>query len=115
MHATPERRSASRFETMMRVLLATEEHGELWCIARNVSESGMFVEMPEPYPLGTKVVVRFQRPEGRAAICAMARIQNHYYLQFGHQGTVRGLTGVGIRFLRFVPEVGMPAPDELIH
>ncbi|MBK8266113.1 MAG: PilZ domain-containing protein [Nannocystis sp.] len=110
-----ERRGSARIDKIFRVLIASEEFGEQWFIARNISESGMLVEMADPLPLRTKVIVRFQVPEDDAAICAIARIQNHYFLQFDEGGELRGLTGIGLRFLRFVPEVGAPVPSDRLH
>jgi hypothetical protein len=85
-------------------------------VARNISQTGMFVEMPDPLKLRTKVIVRFQFPGDEAAICAIARIQNHYYFQYADdEGALRALSGVGVRFLRFVPEIGAPVPAERLH
>jgi hypothetical protein len=111
----PERRTATRIDKLFRVLLTTEETGDQWYLARNISATGMFVEMAEPLPLRTKVIVRFALPEDDAAICAMARVQNHYYLHYAEGRDIRGLSGVGLRFLRFVPEVGARLPDERLH
>ena len=113
--AMQERRAAARIDKLFRVLISTEEFGEHWHLARNISASGMFVEMAEPLPLRTKVIVRFQPPTGDAAICAMARVQNHYYVHYTEGDDLRGLTGIGLRFLRFVPEVGAPIPAECLH
>ena len=115
MTVTVERRASARIDKIFRVLISTEEFGEQWFVARNISETGMFVEMAEPLPLRTKVIVRFQLPQDSAAICAIARVQNHYFLHYGSQEGVRALTGVGLRFLRFVPEVRAPVPDERLH
>lgn len=115
MIESPERRRATRIDKVFRVVLATDEHGEMWCVARNISTSGMFVEMAEPLPLRTKVVVRFQLPGDDAAICAIARVQNHYYFQYADRGELSALSGVGLRFLRFVPDVGAPVPPERLH
>ncbi|MCA9694968.1 MAG: PilZ domain-containing protein [Myxococcales bacterium] len=110
-----ERRSSARIDKVFRVLLSTEETGDQWFVARNISTSGMFVEMADPVPLRTKVIVRFQLPGDDAAICAVARVQNHYYLQYaGHDG-LRALSGVGLRFLRFIAEVGAQVPDERLN
>jgi hypothetical protein len=110
-----ERRSSARIDKVFRVLVFSEEFGEQWFIARNISETGMFVEMPEPMPLRTKVIVRFQMPDDDAAICAIARIQNHYYLQYAGADGIQALSGVGLRFLRFVPEIGAAVPDDRLH
>jgi hypothetical protein len=110
-----ERRAASRIDKIFRVRISTEELGDHWYVARNISTTGMFVEMAEPLPLRTKVIVRFALPDDDAAICAMARVQNHYYVHYTEGDDLRGLTGVGLRFLRFVPEVGAPVPRDRLH
>lgn len=110
-----ERRAAARIDKLFRVLVFSEEFGEQWFVGRNISETGMFVEMAEPLPLRTKVIVRFQLPDGDAAICAIARIQNHYYLQFAGARGLQALAGVGLRFLRFVPEIGGAVAEEQLH
>lgn len=110
-----ERRAASRIDKIFRVRLSTDELGDRWYVARNISATGMFVEMAEPLPLKTKVIVRFSLPNDDAAICAMARVQNHYYVHYTEGDDLRGLTGVGLRFLRFVPEVGAPVPRDRLH
>lgn len=110
-----ERRAASRIDKVFRVLISTEEWGDQWFVARNISATGMFVEMADPLPLNTKVIVRFAVPGDDAAICAMARVQNHYYVHYSEGDALRGLTGVGVRFLRFVPEAGAPVPRDRLH
>ena len=110
-----DRRTHARIDKVFRVLISTEELGDQWFVARNISTNGMFVEMAEPLPLRTKVIVRFSLPEDDAAICAIARVQNHYYVHYNDGEELRGLTGVGLRFLRFVPEVGAPVPRERLH
>lgn len=110
-----ERRAASRIDKVFRVLISTEEWGDQWFVARNISATGMFVEMADPLPLNTKVIVRFAIPGDDAAICAMARVQNHYYVHYSEGDGLRGLTGVGVRFLRFVPEAGAPVPRDRLH
>ncbi len=115
MRLATERRASTRIDKVFPVLVFSEEVGEQWCVARNISESGIFIEMSEPLPLRTKVIVRFQMPGEDAAICVVARIQNHYYLQYSGNGGLRALSGVGMRFLRFVPEIGAPVPEERLH
>lgn len=115
MAVAQERRASTRIDKIFRVLLSTDETGDAWFVARNISETGMFVEMPEPLPLRTKVIVRFQIVDEESAICAVARVQNHYYLHFAERGDLRALSGVGLRFLRFVPEIGAPVPPDRLH
>ncbi len=118
-----ERRQATRIDKVFRVLLSTAETGDQWFVARNISATGMFVEMAEPLPLRSKVLVRFQLPPlhdawpdpNPAAICAMARVQNHYYLQYCDAGGRRALSGIGLRFLRFIPEAGASLPADALH
>lgn len=115
MPVAQERRAHARIDKVFRVLISTDESGDQWYIARNISHCGMFVEMADPLPLRTKVIVRFTMPGDTAAICAMARVQNHYYLQFSDGDGLRALSGVGIRFLRFVADAGAVPPEHLLH
>jgi len=115
MTVAVERRATARIDKLFRVLVFSEEFGEQWFCARNISETGMFVEMPEPLPLRSKVVVRFQIPGDDAAICAIARVQNHYYLQYAGTHGLQALSGVGLRFLRFVAEIGGAVASERLH
>lgn len=115
-----ERRNSARIDKVFWVLLSTEEGGDQWVVARNISSTGMFIEMADPVPLKTKVIIRFQAPPDTAedhdgTICAVARVQNHYYLQYSDGVGLRALRGVGVRFLRFVPEVGNAVPQERLH
>jgi PilZ domain len=115
MAVVQERRASARIDKVFRVLLSTDESGDQWCIARNISTVGMFVEMAQPLPLRTKVLVRFTPPEDDASICAIARVQNHYYLQFSDGEGLCALAGVGLRFLRFVADAGAVPPEERLH
>lgn len=110
-----ERRAAARIDKVFRVLVASDLHAEQWHIARNISGTGMFVEMADPLPLRTKVVVRFSTGEHDPSICAIARVQNHYYLQYSDAGGLRALCGVGLRFLRFLPEAGAGTSEHPLH
>jgi hypothetical protein len=115
MDQPQDRRAATRIDKVFRVRLSTDEHGDQWLVARNISATGMFVEMHAPLALNTKVIVRFQLPGDEASLCAMARVQNHYYLHYHDASGLRAISGVGLRFLRFVPEVGAPVPADRLH
>lgn len=126
MTPSVERRGATRIDKVFRVLVSSEELGDQWLVARNISSTGMFIEMADPFPLRTKVIVRFaahdsdpdapaERPGQEPCISAMARVQNHYYLQFSDNDGLRALCGVGVRFLRFLPEEGPTPPRQQFH
>ena len=110
-----ERRATARIDKLFRVLVFSEEFGEQWFVARNISESGMFVEMAEPLPLRTKVVVRFRTTDDGTEIVAMGRVQNHYYLQYTDGLGLRALSGVGLRFLRFVVDAACDVAPVHLH
>lgn len=113
--AMQERRASTRIDKVFRVLISADESGEQWYVARNISTTGMFVEMSDPLPLNSKVIVRFQVPGDEAAICAIGRVQNQYRVHYTDHRGLRGLSGVGLRFLRFVPEVGASMPADRLH
>lgn len=120
MTARADRRGAARIDKIFRVRISSDQWGEQWFIARNISTTGMFVEMAELLPLKTKVVVRFAPPSDlddpeSPELCALARVQNHYYLQYCDRLGMRALRGVGLRFLRFAPEAGASVPAEQLH
>ncbi len=127
MTLSVERRGPARIDKVFRVLVSSEEAGDQWLVARNISSSGMFIEMADPFPLRTKVIVRFAARESdpdappvavpgqEPCISAMARVQNHYYLQYSDGDGLRSLCGVGLRFLRFLPEEGPTPPRQHFH
>jgi hypothetical protein len=115
MPVSQERRRAARIDKVFRVLLSHDEAGDQWVVGRNISSSGMFVEMADPVPLNTKVIIRFQMPGDDATICAIARVKNHYYLQYSDAEGLRGLCGIGLRFLRFVAEAGPRPAAHRLH
>jgi hypothetical protein len=110
-----DRRAAARIDKVFRVLIASDLHAEQWHVARNISGTGMFVEMAEPLPLRTKVVVRFQATDDAPSICAIAKVQNHYYLQYSDADGLRALCGVGLRFVRFLAEAGASPSNHPLH
>ncbi|MDC0671619.1 hypothetical protein [Nannocystis radixulma] len=71
--------------------------------------------MPEPLPLRTKVIIRFQMPGDERRSARSRASRTHYYLQYAGSDGLRALTGAGLRFLRFVPEIGAPVPEDRLH
>ena len=99
-----EKRSAERFDKVFPVWVESREFGECAGIARNISDGGMFIEMAEPLPLGTRLRVHFALSEARGTLIAVGDVKRHYYLQFSDATGPRMLTGMGIRFTGFVDD-----------
>jgi hypothetical protein len=105
-----ERRAAMRFDKVFPVHVESPLYGALWCVARNVSSGGMFLETAEPLPLGAEVKVRFEQ-DGES-IVARGEVKNHYFFNYTQQQRPQCLCGMGVRFLGF--EAGS-AIDRLLH
>jgi hypothetical protein len=99
-----ERRADLRFEALTVVRIESGEHGHFSCIARNVSRGGMFLELGEPLPLASQVQVFFSAPDG-AEIALLATVRNHYYLNYGPEGSPRQVRGMGLRFNRTAEQI----------
>ncbi len=78
--------------------------GELYCIARNVSAGGIFLEMPDPLPLGAAVRVCFLTPDGTGEVVATGEVKNHYFINFTQGGATRAVSGMAVRFTSFENE-----------
>lgn len=98
---TMEKRESERFDKVFPVWVESAEFGECGGIARNISSGGMFIEMAEPLPLGTRIRVHFAVPDAQGAMIACGEVKRHYFLQFSDATGPRMLTGVGIRFTAF--------------
>ncbi len=97
-----EKRRSLRFDKAFPVALRSDSFGEMSAIARNVSTGGMMVEVREPLPLGTQVMVFFSLPDSHARVTARGEVKNHYFLNFSDgKGGVRALSGMGLRFSSF--------------
>ncbi len=94
-----ERRAELRFETTFLVLLRGRMHGAVTCIARNLSQGGLFVETGELLPLGEEVEVCVFLDGFRPEPIGLAVVQNHYSLSFDQSGRLRHLLGMGLRFV----------------
>ena len=102
--AALEKREHLRFDKVFPVRLESILFGELSGIARNVSAGGMFIETPEPLPLGAKVRVCFLNPDETAEIVAVGEVKNHYFVNYAQQGVSRSVTGMAVRFTSFENE-----------
>lgn len=97
-----EKRRSMRFDKAFPVALRSEAFGEISAIARNVSTGGMMVEVREPLPLGSRVMVYFSLPDSHVRVTAHGEVKNHYFLNFADgKGGVRALSGMGLRFSSF--------------
>ncbi len=110
-----ERRSAERFDKIFQVLLSSEDFGERWVVGRNVSATGLLVEMGEPFPLKTKVIVRFKEADRSASLCAIAKVSRHYYLHYREREEMRAMVAIGLQFVRFVADAGEVPMRERMH
>lgn len=96
-----DRRLSLRFETFCLVKVQSNEHGVAHCVARNVSEGGIFLETRNTLPLGTAMRIWFYAPDGTPRISALGEVKRHYCFHYMENEQPRALTGMGVRFLRF--------------
>ncbi|HXI56750.1 MAG TPA: PilZ domain-containing protein, partial [Polyangia bacterium] len=68
--ATAEKREHLRFDKMFSVRVESLLFGEMYCVARNVSAGGIFLELRDPLPLGATVRVCFPVPDGSGDVVA---------------------------------------------
>ncbi len=74
-------------------------------VGRNITDSGMFVETREPFPLGTRVKVTFPSPGGGAELTLEGEVRYQCYINFARaEGTRAGMRGIGLKFV--APQVG---------
>jgi hypothetical protein len=99
--AVDDQRAHLRFDKMFVVRLESLLFGEIYCVARNVSAGGIFLETSEPLPLGARVRVCFLNPEEDAEIVALGEVKNHYFVNYADKGVTRSVTGMAVRFTAF--------------
>jgi hypothetical protein len=93
-----DQRAHLRFDKMFTVRVESLLFGETYCIARNVSAGGIFLELPDPLPLGASVRVCFLTPEGTG------EVKNHYFINYTQGGSSRAVAGMAVRFTSFENE-----------
>src|SRR4051812_41904979 len=99
-----EQRAHLRFDTMVMVRIESPLFGEAWCIARNVSAGGIFLELRDPLPLGASLRVCFPVPDGSGEVVATGEVKNHYFINYTHDGNTRAVAGMAVRFTSFENE-----------
>jgi hypothetical protein len=102
--AASEQRAHLRFDKMFTVRVESLLFGEIYCIARNISAGGIFLELRDPLPLGATVRVCFLVPDGSGEVVATGEVKNHYFVNFTQQGVTRALSGMAVRFTSFENE-----------
>src|SRR5437868_4756278 len=83
-------------------------------VGRNISDSGMFVETREPFPLGSRVKVTFTSPSGGAEMILEGEVRYQCFINFTRANAVRaGMRGIGIKFV--VPKGAQGASKGTLH
>jgi hypothetical protein len=99
-----EQRAHLRFDKMFSVRVESLLFGEIYCVARNISAGGIFLETPDPLPLGATVRVCFPVPDGSGEVVATGDVKNHYFINFTQGGVSRAVAGMAVRFTSFENE-----------
>lgn len=98
---TTDRRNSIRFDAFCIVKVQSREHGISHCVARNVSEGGVFLETRDTLPLGTALRVWFYAQDGSPRISAIGEVKRHYCLHYMNGDRPQSLTGMGVKFMQF--------------
>jgi hypothetical protein len=99
-----DQRAHLRFDKMFAVRVESLLFGEIYCVARNVSAGGIFLEIADPLPLGATVRVCFPVPDGSGEVVATGEVKNHYFINFTQGGSTRAVAGMAVRFTSFENE-----------
>ena len=97
--APPPGNPAARFDKAFPVWLEGES-GVASGIGRNITDSGLFVETRQPFPLGTRVRVTFPSASGGAEMTLEAEVRYQCFINFARVDSSRaGMRGIGLRFV----------------
>ncbi len=99
-----DQRAHLRFDKMFAVRVESLLFGEIYCVARNISAGGIFLEVSDPLPLGATVRVCFPVPDGSGEVVATGEVKNHYFINYTQGGTSRAVAGMAVRFVSFENE-----------
>ena len=99
-----DQRAHLRFDKMFAVRIESLLFGESYCVARNISAGGIFLELSDPLPLGATVRVCFPVPDGSGEVVALGEVKNHYFINFTQGGSIRAVAGMAVRFTSFENE-----------
>ena len=99
-----DKRDRERFDMVFSVYI-TGAWGSAFGIARNISEGGIFIESPDPYPLSSRMQITFYIPEGDTEMTAVGEVVHICFLDRTAGGDLRDvMVGMGIRFVGFVQD-----------
>jgi Tfp pilus assembly protein PilZ len=91
--------AVGRFDKAFPVFLEGDR-GVASGVGRNITDTGMFVETRDPFPLGTRVNVTFPSPDGGAEMTLEAEVRYQCYINFARSDASRsGMRGVGLKFV----------------
>ena len=75
--------------------------GRFTCIARDVSNSHIFLETFDPLPLGTELHIHFEMPDSYGEVVAVGEVKRHYFLNYGQEDELMSLMGMWLRLTSF--------------
>jgi hypothetical protein len=97
--ARREPRFPSRLDKAFPVYLEGER-GVAAGIGRNITQSGMFIETREPYPLGSRVRVTFTSPGKGPEMVLEGEVRYQCFINYARADRARaGMRAIGLRFV----------------
>ncbi|TMA23569.1 MAG: PilZ domain-containing protein [Deltaproteobacteria bacterium] len=95
----PKPGAVGRFDKAFPVFLEGDR-GVASGIGRNITDTGMFVETREPFPLGTRVKVTFAAQHGGSEMTLEAEVRYQCFINFARPDSTRGgMRGIGLKFV----------------
>src|SRR5260221_13836584 len=89
----PDQRAHLRFDKMFAVRVESLLFGEIYCVARNISAGGIFLDLPDPLPLGATARVCFPVPDGSGVGVATGEVKKPYFFTFTPAAPFRAFPG----------------------
>lgn len=99
-----EQRISMRFDKAFQVSVYSELFGEMVAVARNISKGGIGLEMHDPLPMGSIVIIRFQLPGDNTTLSARAEVKHQYCFNYNVGEKAASTRGIGLRFLEFLED-----------
>src|SRR5882757_4458968 len=106
-----DKRQHLRFDKMFSVRVESMLFGDSYCVARNVSAGGIFLEVRDPLPLGATVRVCFPVPDGSGDVVATGEVKNNYFINFNQGGVTKAVSCMAVRFTSFENECNQVLED----